>query len=218
LKKEGANLRLELIWKKRNHSFSKFSTTENGTIKPRKGREVLQICGKECRLVPTNLELKIKVTSHQSLIKILEQIGAENKEKLIQKDVYYSIPNGLLKLRIENGNESLIYCNRNENDKNRWSVFEVLKFANGKGEKFFNNLFDVEVIVKKKRELFYYDDTRIHLDTVKFLGKFLELETLVINSKVDAKKRFEKIISLLKLDESKQIRKSYRDLIMGGTK
>jgi len=168
--------------------------------------------------VPTNLELKIRVTSHQSLKKILEQIGAENKGMLKQKDVYYSIPNGLLKLRIENGNESLIFYNRNENNKNRWSDFEVLQFANAKGEKFFNNLFDVEVIVKKKRELFYYDDTRIHLDTVKYLGNFLELETLVINGKVDAKKRFEKIIGLLKLNESKQIRKSYRDLLMSGTK
>ena len=168
--------------------------------------------------MPTNLELKIRVTSHQSFKKILEQIGAENKGMLKQKDVYYSIPNGLLKLRIENGNESLIFYNRNENNKNRWSDFEVLQFANAKGEKFFNNLFDVEVIVKKKRELFYYDDTRIHLDSVKYLGNFLELETLVINGKVDAKKRFEKIIGLLKLNESKQIRKSYRDLLMGGTK
>ncbi len=140
--------------------------------------------------MPTNLELKIRVTSHQSLKKILEQIGAENKGMLKQKDVYYSIPNGLLKLRIENGNESLIFYNRNENDKNRWSDFELLQFANAKGEKFFNNLFDVEVIIKKKRELFYYDDTRIHLDKVNNLGKFLELETLVINGKADAKKRF----------------------------
>ena len=168
--------------------------------------------------MPTNLELKIRVTSHQSFKKILEQIGAENKGMLKQTDVYYSIPNGLLKLRIENGNESLIFYNRNENNKNRWSDFEVLQFANAKGEKFFNNLFDVEVIVKKKRELFYYDNTRIHLDTVKYLGNFLELETLVINGKVDAKKRFEKIIGLLKLNESKQIRKSYRDFLMGGTK
>ncbi len=168
--------------------------------------------------MPTNLELKIKVTSHQSLIKILEQIGAENKGMLIQKDVYYSIPKGLLKLRIENGYESLIYYNRNEDDKNRWSDFEVLEFENGKGEKFFNNLFDVKVIVKKKRELFNYDDTRIHLDTVKFLGKFLELETLVLNGKINAKRRFEKIISLLELDESKQIRKSYKDLVLSSTK
>ncbi len=167
--------------------------------------------------MPTNLELKIRVTSHQSLKKILEQIGAENKGMLNQKDVYYSIPNGLLKLRIENRYESLILYNRNENDKNRWSDFEVLQFANAKGEKFFNNLFDVEVIIKKKRELFYYDDTRIHLDKVNNLGKFLELETRVIKGKVDAKKRFEKIISLLKLDESKQIRKSYKDLLMGVT-
>ncbi len=167
--------------------------------------------------MPTNLELKIRVTSHQSLKKILEQIGAENKGMLNQKDVYYSIPNGLLKLRIENRYESLIFYNRNENDKNRWSDFEVLQFANAKGEKFFNNLFDVEVIIKKKRELFYYDDTRIHLDKVNNLGKFLELETRVINGKADAKKRFEKIISLLKLDESKQIRKSYKDLLMGVT-
>jgi adenylate cyclase class 2 len=164
--------------------------------------------------MPTNLELKIRVTSHQSSKKNLEQIGAENKGILNQKDVYYSVPNGLLKLRIENGNESLIFYDRNENDKNRWSDFEFLKFVNGKGEKFFNKMFDAEVIVKKKRELFYYDDTRIHLDTVKFLGKFLELETLVMNGKADAKKRFAKIINLLKLDESKQIRKSYRDLLM----
>ena len=164
--------------------------------------------------MPTNLELKIKATSHESLKKILKQIGAENKGMLNQKDVYYSVPNGLLKLRIENGNESLIVYNRNENDKSRWSDFEVLKFINGKGEKFFSKLFDVEIIVKKERELFYYDDTRIHLDTVNNLGKFLELETLVINGKADAKKRFAKIIRLLKLDESKQIRKSYRDLLM----
>ena len=168
--------------------------------------------------MPTNLELKIRVISHQALKKILEQIGAENKGILNQKDVYYSALNGLLKLRIENGNESLIFYNRNENDKSRWSDFEVLKFTNGKGEKFFSNLFDVEVIVKKERELFYYDDTRIHLDTVNNLGKYLELETLVINGKVDAKKRFANIIRLLKLDESKQIRKSYRDLLTDNLK
>ncbi len=168
--------------------------------------------------MPTNLELKIRVTSHQSIKKILKQIGAENKGMLKQKDVYYSIPKGLLKLRIENGQESLIFYNRNENDKNRWSDFEFLKFANSNGEKFFSKLFDVEVTIKKKRELFYYDDTRIHLDNVNNLGKFLELETLVINGKADAKKRFAKIISLLKLDESKQIRKSYRDLLMSGTR
>jgi predicted adenylyl cyclase CyaB len=167
--------------------------------------------------VATNLELKIMVKSHLSLKKNLLQIGAENRGILEQKDVYYSVPKGLLKLRIENEKESLIFYNRNENDKNRWSDFEILEFANGNAEKFFSNIFDVEIIVKKKRELFYYDDIRIHLDSVNQLGKFLELETLVINGKADAKKRFEMIKSLLNLNESKQIRKSYRDLLMDRT-
>lgn len=158
------------------------------------------------------------VKSHLSLKNILLQIGAENRGMLKQKDVYYSVPKGLLKLRIENGKESLIFYNRNENDKNRWSDFKILEFANGNSEKFFSNIFNVEIIVMKKRELFYYDDTRIHLDSVNQLGKFLELETLVINGKADAKKRFEKIKSLLTLNESKQIRKSYRDLLMYKTK
>jgi adenylate cyclase, class 2 len=168
--------------------------------------------------MPTNLELKIRVASHQTIKKILKQIDAKNMGILNQKDVYYSIPNGLLKLRIENGNESLIFYNRNEKGKKRWSDYEVINFEKGKGEKLFRKIFDVEVIVKKKRELFYYDDTRIHLDTVKFLGKFLELETLVIKGKVDAEKRFKKIIKLLSLDLTKEIRKSYRDLLMSSKK
>ena len=62
--------------------------------------------------------------------------------------------------------------------------------------------------------LFLFNNTRIHLDNVKGLGKFLELETLVVNGKPDAEKRFKEIVYFLKLDQSKQIRKSYRDLII----
>jgi predicted adenylyl cyclase CyaB len=164
--------------------------------------------------MPTNLELKIRLTKHQNLKKILRRIGASNKGVLKQKDIYYSIPEGLVKLRVENGKESLIYYKRNENRKNRWSDFDYIKFADGKGEKFFNKIFEVEVIVYKNRELFIYDNTRIHLDTVRSLGSFLELETLVINGKADARKRFNTILELLGLDLSKQIRKSYRDLLL----
>ena len=72
----------------------------------------------------------------------------------------------------------------------------------------------METIVKKKRELWLYKNTRIHLDIVKNLGSFLELETLVIKGKKDAQKRFDDIIALLHLDLKKQILASYRDLIL----
>lgn len=60
-----------------------------------------------------------------------------------------------------------------------------------------------------------YDNTRVHLDEVKSLGKYLELETKVINGKEDAVKRFNKIIDLLQLDRSQEIKASYKNLIEG---
>ena len=165
--------------------------------------------------MPVNLELKIKVESHIPFRKILKNIGAENRGLLKQKDIYYSVTSGLLKLRIENGGESLILYKRDESGKKRWSDYRVIYFKSKNSEKIFSSLFETETIVEKKRELFLFDESRIHLDTVKNLGKFIEIETLVINGKKDAQKRFDRIIELLKLDTSKQIRNSYRDLMIG---
>jgi adenylate cyclase class IV len=127
--------------------------------------------------MPTNLELKIKAESHRKFRNKLTDIDADNIGVLNQKDVYYKVPDGLLKLRIENGKQSLIFYRRDEKGNNRWSDFDVLKFENDGGEEFFNKIFSIETIVEKRRELFIYDDTRIHLDEVKSLGFFIELET-----------------------------------------
>jgi len=164
--------------------------------------------------MPVNLELKTKLKGHIKVQKILNSIGAEYEGILNQKDVYYSVPIGLLKLRIENGGESLIYYNRDEKGKDRWSDYDYLLFSGSGAEKMFNKIFEVETIVQKKRQLFLYDNTRIHLDTVKKLGKYLELETLVIKGKSDAQKRFKHIMDLLELKDLPEIRKSYRDLMI----
>lgn len=164
--------------------------------------------------MPVNLELKVKVASHLKLKKLLSKIRAVRGGTLNQKDIYYKTNGGLLKLRVENGNESLIYYEREEKKSNRWSNYNYITFKDNGSRKFFDKIFKREIIVQKKRVLFYYDNTRVHLDTVKSLGKFLELETLVVNGKADAKKRFDKIVKLLELDDSEGIRKSYMDLLI----
>lgn len=167
--------------------------------------------------MPVNLELKVKLKSFYKVKKKLKDINAKNIKLLNQKDVYYKSKGKLLKLRIENGEESLIKYTRDEKGT-RFSNYEVLYFAKGKGEKFFGDIFPIEAVVEKKRQLFMYDNTRVHLDAVKGLGYFLELETLVINGKADAKKRFNFIVDALELDLNMQIRKSYRDLIKQAVK
>ena len=163
--------------------------------------------------MPINLELKIKIDSIDSLTEKLKSINAKQDSILLQKDIYYKIPDGLLKLRIENETKTLIYYNRDELSENRWSDYNLLKIEDDNAEDFLSKLFTVEAVVEKKRKLFWLNNTRIHLDEVKELGSFLELETLVIDEKTNAEKRFNEIVGLLNLDLSKQIKKSYKNLI-----
>ena len=164
--------------------------------------------------MPLNLELKIKVESHTKLIKMLGRIYAEKKGILNQKDIYYKAKNGLLKLRVEGNNFTLIKYLRDEKGK-RWSSYELLRLEGKNPEKYLNDIFEIDTIVEKKRILYLYKNTRIHLDEVKGLGKFLELETLLVSTRKDADTRFKEIIKLLNLDPSKQIRKSYKLLMLG---
>jgi len=163
--------------------------------------------------LPVNLELKIKIDSFDYLIEKLKSINAQQDSILLQRDIYYKIPAGLLKLRIENGTKTFIFYNRDEISENRWSDFNLLKIEDDNAEEFLSKLFVVEEVVEKERKLFWFNNTRIHLDEVKELGSFLELETIVLDGKEEAEKRFDEIVRLLNLDVSKQIKKSYKNLI-----
>ena len=164
--------------------------------------------------MPHNLELKIKVESHTQLLKLLKGMNAKNEGVLLQKDIYYKVKEGLLKLRVEGGTYTLIKYLRDEKGR-RWSNYELLKLTGKNPEKYLSDILEVTAVVEKKRKLYLYDNTRIHLDEVKNLGKFLELETLLVGDRRDAQKRFSKVVELLELDLSSQIRSSYKTLLSG---
>ncbi len=140
--------------------------------------------------MPSNLEIKVPLKNFDEVLKRIKENNCEFKGELNQKDVYYKVKDKLLKLRIENGNCSLIKYLRDEKAKDRFSNYEVLNISNPNAEDFFNDIFESYAVVEKKRLLYMHDNTRIHLDEVKNLGKFLELETLVLNGEEDAIKRF----------------------------
>jgi predicted adenylyl cyclase CyaB len=162
--------------------------------------------------MPLNLELKVSTNSHTKFISLLKKHKAEYRGVLIQKDIYYKVKKGLLKLRIENGTYTMIKYLRDEKGK-RWSNYELLKLEGKNPEKYLQDFLTPETIVEKKREFYLYNNTRVHLDTVKGLGKYLELETLLSGDKRDAQKRFDDIVELLELDLSGQIRSSYKVLL-----
>jgi adenylate cyclase, class 2 len=163
--------------------------------------------------MPLNLELKIRIDSHSKIEKILKSNNALFNGILIQKDIYYKMKRGLLKLRVENGKTTLIKYLRDESGK-RWSNYELLELCGKNPEKYLADFLTKEAIVEKKRKLYLYDNTRIHLDEVKSLGKFLELESLLVDGKQKATKRFEHVKKMLAIENYEQIRASYKNLIM----
>lgn len=165
--------------------------------------------------MPVNLEIKVKLKSHKNVKTILNSIGAEFMGILKQKDIYYKGKSQLLKLRIQGNKNEFIRYNRDESGKTRWSNYDIIDMQGKKIPEFLQSILTVETIVEKRRELWYFDDTRIHLDTVKGLGQFLELETLVLKKgRKDAEKRFNYMVNTLDLDVKGQIRSSYRTLML----
>jgi len=163
--------------------------------------------------MPINLEIKIKVSSFEPMVAQLKKIKAKRTAILKQRDVYFVASEGLLKLRKEGKHQELIRYKRNETGKKRWSNFEILELHQPHAERFLSNLLTKEVVVEKERLLFLYKNTRIHLDTVKKLGKFIELETKVLSTKKEAQERFNFLIEALQLDPKNQLRLSYHDLL-----
>ena len=163
--------------------------------------------------MPINLELKIRLDNPAAVMEKIQAIKAEYNGELNQVDVYYRYKKGLLKLRTENGSQTLIKYNRNEKAGSRWSDYQLISLENNDAREYLADILETETVVEKRRQLYLFDNTRIHLDTVKGLGSFLELETLVINGRDDAEKRFNTIVKLLELDLSKQIKASYKNLM-----
>lgn len=161
-----------------------------------------------------NIEIKINIDGFTDILNILEQEKVELKQVLNQRDIYYNHSKGLLKLRIFDDKGELIFYQRDELTTDRISNYHILNVEPKQAEKFFERIFETETEVVKTRKLYIYKNTRIHLDEVKNLGNFLELETVVKNNIQEGKKEFDEVVELLKLNVSKQIKSSYRTLLM----
>lgn len=165
--------------------------------------------------MPLNLEIKVPVKNLKKFIAIVEKEGGEKIYSSRQVDVYYKLKYGRLKVRNSSGEKSIIFYRRIEDGSERWSDFEVMKVENPEEWiNFFDKFLMRLVVVDKHRTLYHLKNTRIHFDKVKGLGNFIELETKVVNGMQKARKEFQQMLELLKLNPEEQILNSYSDLIL----
>jgi adenylate cyclase class 2 len=165
-----------------------------------------------------NIEIKFQIPSHQEIISYLNKHHdidfLWSKE---QTDIYFWIPNGRLKLRIQTDSDpQLIYYQRNNSLDARLSEYLIFDASDADSLKIIlEKALGVKTLVKKKRHLYQFHNVRIHIDEVNGLGNFIEFES-VLDDGTDEETGHNNLQHLLKNLSSfplTPIAESYADLI-----
>ena len=163
-----------------------------------------------------NIEIKTPLHSREDVEQRLEALGARREWVRRQKDTFYDVPNGWLKLREAEGEPAeLISYRRTEGlDGLKSSDYDVEIVGDGAAwKRLLGRVLDVASVVEKERTLWLYEHTRIHLDRVVRRGEYLELETVVRDlSPEEASLETRHVIDALALRDDEFISVPYREL------
>ncbi len=119
-----------------------------------------------------------------SLEEIFIGIGASFVGIIKQRDTYFEVRVGRLKLRETDGKPAeLIFYERDETSSSEMeSRYGILPVADLSIKDFLVKALGVKVVVEKERKLLILGNARIHLDQVNGLGSFLEFEVVSAES------------------------------------
>ncbi|XP_078534065.1 uncharacterized protein LOC144820521 [Lissotriton helveticus] len=131
--------------------------------------------------MPSNVEIKARVQDRQLLMNRAQTLSSSDGETITQVDTFFIVPRGRLKLRdFKNGNGQLIFYERPDMDGPKLSNYSISSTADPTGlAAVLSDSLGVRGVVMKERRLFLVGQTRIHVDHVKGLGDFLELEVVL---------------------------------------
>ncbi len=128
-----------------------------------------------------NFELKAHSRRVDEIRAWLLSNGAEAHGTDFQTDTYFNLPsgNGRLKLRQGNIENSLIHYRRPDHPEARVSDVALSPVADGEAlKKLLSRALGVKVEVRKKREIYFIGNVKFHLDELRNLGQFVEIEAI----------------------------------------
>ena len=121
-----------------------------------------------------NIEIKAKSNDQDGIRKILESKNAEFKGIDHQIDTYFRVNSGRLKLREGQIENHLIHYQREDKEGPKQS--DVILFNSNPQsslKELLTKALGVLVVVDKKREIYFIDNVKFHIDAVQGLGSFV---------------------------------------------
>lgn len=125
-----------------------------------------------------NVELKARDHDLAGSLAVCRALGAEDHGEIRQRDTYFNVASGGVKLREESpGHAHLIQFERSHEPQQRESRYRIVVIEDGPALRaVLDAALGVKVVVAKRRRLHVWREVRIHLDEVDGLGTFIELE------------------------------------------
>lgn len=165
-----------------------------------------------------NIEIKARCKNPDSIRRVLNQHNAIFKGQDNQIDTYFNCSYGRLKLREGNIEHHLIHYDREENAGPKKSIVTLYRpQPDSTLKEILTKSLGILVVVDKKREIYYIDNVKFHIDRVEGLGSFVEIEAIDSTGDIgEAKLRSqcEKYISLFSIQSSDLIKLSYSDMLL----
>jgi len=164
-----------------------------------------------------NVEIKARLRHPELVRQRAEELADGASALLTQHDTFYSVPTGRLKLRVfPEGSGELISYRRSDEQGPKTSEYHLARTSTPKDlHVVLDHALGVRRVVEKRRILLMHGRTRIHLDEVKGLGHFLELEVMLNpdESEAEGVRVAHDLLSRLGVSEEDLVRGAYADLL-----
>ena len=163
-----------------------------------------------------NYEFKARIKDEQRVRDALKTLNARSIGTDHQVDTYFRAPAGRLKVREGRIENALIFYRRSNARRARQSAVEMMLLPRRNSLRaILARALATLAVVDKRREIYFVKNVKIHLDRVRQLGKFLEVEA--ISRTGDVKKirsqarHFQQLFGITAKDI---VADSYSDLIL----
>ncbi len=165
----------------------------------------------------TNIEIKARCSDLSRIREILRGEGAEVRGIDRQTDTYFPCASGRFKLREGNIENALIFYRRpNQPGPKQAAVSLCRVHPDPALRQVLSEALGVRVQVVKRREIFFLDNVKIHLDQVDPLGSFVEIEAIDTDGSLGRDRLMEQCrhwMDRLGIGPDDLIDRSYSDMI-----
>jgi predicted adenylyl cyclase CyaB len=164
------------------------------------------------------IEIKARCADLQRVRDILHERNADFRGVDHQIDTYFRANHGRLKLREGEIENYLVYYEReNQTGPKQSDVILFPSTPNSALKEILTRSLGILVVVEKQREIYFIDNIKFHIDVVKHIGAFIEIEAIDTDGSLGTERLFaqcQEFLELFHIVAEDLVAVSYSDLLL----